>query len=160
MQSPRPENTAEKGWRRRLNFVPGHYKVNCFNRLLYIANLLHPVELAPLSPDSTPSTASLPPQKGKKCNLCVRYDLLPMSRVAHKDLSEIWRQGTGKITHGRSPTTTRPQNLEGGLYGNVEQILKRDWRTAFSGWRSSFRFVRYRWRQPSSILSNLKQKFT
>ncbi len=33
---------------------------------------------------NTPSTASLPPQKGKKCNLCVRYDLLPMSRVAHK----------------------------------------------------------------------------
>src|SRR5712664_3355910 len=32
---------------------------------------------------NTPSTASLPPQKGKKCNLCVRYDLLPMSRVAH-----------------------------------------------------------------------------
>ena len=23
------------------------------------------------------------PKKGKKCNLCVRYDLLPMSRVAH-----------------------------------------------------------------------------
>jgi hypothetical protein len=24
-----------------------------------------------------------PPRKGTKCNLCVRYDLLPMSRVAH-----------------------------------------------------------------------------
>src|SRR5579864_6152042 len=23
-----------------------------------------------------------PPRKGRKCNLCVRYDLLPMSRVA------------------------------------------------------------------------------
>jgi hypothetical protein len=31
---------------------------------------------------NTPSKASLPPQKGKKCNLCVRYDLLPMSQVA------------------------------------------------------------------------------
>jgi hypothetical protein len=30
-----------------------------------------------------PFTASLPPQKGEKCNLCVRYDLLPMCRVAH-----------------------------------------------------------------------------
>ncbi len=29
-----------------------------------------------------PSKASLPP-KGKKCNLCVRYDLLPMSQVGH-----------------------------------------------------------------------------
>ena len=28
-----------------------------------------------------------PPRKGRKCNLCVRYDLLPMSRVAHKVLS-------------------------------------------------------------------------
>src|ERR1700724_1588542 len=27
---------------------------------------------------NTPSKASLPPQKGEKCNLCVRYDLLPM----------------------------------------------------------------------------------
>src|ERR1700740_1999143 len=26
---------------------------------------------------------SLPPQKGKKCNPCVRYNLLPMCRVAH-----------------------------------------------------------------------------
>src|SRR5215471_18862541 len=25
-----------------------------------------------------------PPRKGRKCNLCVRYDLLPMSRVAQK----------------------------------------------------------------------------
>ena len=33
---------------------------------------------------NTPSKASLPPQMGKKRNLCVRYDLLPMSRVAHK----------------------------------------------------------------------------
>src|SRR5580704_2762097 len=24
------------------------------------------------------------PKKGRKCNLCVRYDLLPMCRVAHK----------------------------------------------------------------------------
>src|ERR1700731_1046756 len=32
---------------------------------------------------NTPSKASLPPRKGKKCNLCVRYDLLPMCRVAH-----------------------------------------------------------------------------
>jgi len=24
-----------------------------------------------------------PPRKGRKCNLCVRYVLLPMSRVAH-----------------------------------------------------------------------------
>src|ERR1700740_951621 len=24
-----------------------------------------------------------PPRKGRKCNLCVRYNLLPMSRVAH-----------------------------------------------------------------------------
>src|SRR6202035_1678864 len=33
---------------------------------------------------NTPSKASLPPQKGKKCNLCVRYDLLPMSQVGHR----------------------------------------------------------------------------
>src|SRR5580765_3486217 len=26
-----------------------------------------------------------PPRKGRKCNLCVRYDLLPMSRVAHSN---------------------------------------------------------------------------
>jgi hypothetical protein len=32
---------------------------------------------------NTPSKPSLPPQKRKKCNLCVRYDLLPMSQVAH-----------------------------------------------------------------------------
>src|SRR5260370_39981913 len=33
---------------------------------------------------NTPSKASLPPsKKGKKCNLCVRYDLSPMSQVAH-----------------------------------------------------------------------------
>jgi hypothetical protein len=32
---------------------------------------------------NTPSKASLPPQKEKKRNLCVRYNLLPMSRVAH-----------------------------------------------------------------------------
>src|ERR1700730_12149844 len=31
---------------------------------------------------NTPSTASLPPQKGKKCNLCVRYGLLPLCRAA------------------------------------------------------------------------------
>src|SRR5690348_4451037 len=31
---------------------------------------------------------SLPPQKGKKCNPCVRYNLLPMCRVAHCSLSE------------------------------------------------------------------------
>src|SRR5215468_10568026 len=32
---------------------------------------------------NTPSTASTPPQKGKGCYPCVRYDLSPMSRAAH-----------------------------------------------------------------------------
>src|SRR5487761_104517 len=31
---------------------------------------------------NTPSKASLPPRKEEKCNLCVRYDLLPMNRVS------------------------------------------------------------------------------
>jgi len=31
---------------------------------------------------NTPSKASLPPQKGRKCNLCVRYELSPMSQAA------------------------------------------------------------------------------
>jgi hypothetical protein len=38
------------------------------------------------SPD-TPSKASLPPQKGEKCNLGVRYDLFPKSRVGHITLT-------------------------------------------------------------------------
>ncbi|MGD0347529.1 MAG: hypothetical protein ABSA85_12275 [Terracidiphilus sp.] len=52
------------------------------------------------------------------------------------------------------------RNLEGDLYGSVERILKRDWRTAYSsglGWGSSFRFFRYRLKHPSWILSNLKK---
>src|ERR1700730_13454414 len=34
------------------------------------------------------------PQKGKKCNLCVRYDLLPMCRVAHNTLESFLRNTT------------------------------------------------------------------
>src|SRR6266513_3092852 len=38
---------------------------------------------------NTPSKAFTPPQKGEKCNLCVRYDLLPMSRVAQYHLQAL-----------------------------------------------------------------------
>ena len=34
-----------------------------------------------------PRHPHFPPKKGKKCNPCVRYDLLPMFRVAHKRTS-------------------------------------------------------------------------
>src|SRR5208337_4733527 len=30
-----------------------------------------------------------PPQKGEKCNLCLRYDLSPMCRVAHSDCKAL-----------------------------------------------------------------------
>jgi hypothetical protein len=53
------------------------------------------------------------------------------------------------------------KDLEGTLYGSVEQILKRPWQIAF--WKrlalySSFRFFIYRLRHPSWIFSNLKEK--
>src|ERR1700756_3910605 len=35
------------------------------------------------SSPNPPSKAFTPPQKAEKCNPCVRYDLLPMCRVAH-----------------------------------------------------------------------------
>src|SRR5438477_1082400 len=30
-----------------------------------------------------------PPSSGRKCHLCVRYDVLPMSQAAHKELPEV-----------------------------------------------------------------------
>jgi hypothetical protein len=50
------------------------------------------------------------------------------------------------------------RSLEGDLYGNVERVLKRDWRTAYSkglALSSSLRFLRYRLRHPSWILGNV-----
>src|SRR5215469_5458128 len=46
---------------------------------------------------NTPSTASvtLPPFRGRKCNLCLRYEVLPMCRVAHQQLA--WNRATGKM---------------------------------------------------------------
>jgi len=54
------------------------------------------------------------------------------------------------------------RDLEGDLYGKVEQVLRRSWRTAFSkglALPSSFRFLLYRLRHPSWIVSNLKRRF-
>jgi hypothetical protein len=47
----------------------------------WLAGELQTADVHPLP--NTPSKAFTPPQKGKKCNPCVRYDLSPMSRVAH-----------------------------------------------------------------------------
>src|SRR6202158_357109 len=41
----------------------------------------------------------LPPQKGKKCNLCIRYDLLPMCRVAHHSGSSDICKGFPPFAH-------------------------------------------------------------
>ena len=40
------------------------------------------------SPESTRHGITASPKKGNECNLCVRYDLLFMSRVAHS-ISEL-----------------------------------------------------------------------
>ena len=50
-----------------------------------LAGELQTADVHPLP--NTPSKAFTPPQKGKKCNPCVRYDLSPMSRVAQKSLT-------------------------------------------------------------------------
>lgn len=57
---------------------------------------------------------------------------------------------------------SRLKDVQGNLYGTVEQVLKRPWRTAFSkglALSSSLRFFIYRFRHPSWIVSNLRRKF-
>src|SRR5713101_2918410 len=47
-----------------------------------------------------PRHHSLPQKKEKKCNLCVRYDLSPMSRVAHSRLPGVVPQiSTHRLAH-------------------------------------------------------------
>src|SRR5689334_2238193 len=48
---------------------------------------------------------SLPPQKGKKCNPCVRYNLLPMCRVAHQWFRKPTQDFTPVISHLWRPAT-------------------------------------------------------
>jgi hypothetical protein len=52
----------------------------------------------------------------------------------------------------------KPRDVEGDLYGNVEQVLKRDWITAVSkglALRSSWRFLVHRLKHPSWLFANL-----
>src|SRR5215471_4298568 len=59
---------------------------------------------------TTPSTASvpLPPFRGRKCNLCLRYEVLPMCRVAHNNLQICLSKTCVQLRPTFQPTRPAP----------------------------------------------------